>query len=137
MIIQQFIYPVGKRTYHHTMGIDIFEIRRQNLISIVAPRGEAAALAAQLKIEANYISQVKTCKKRMGEDIARRIEEARGLGYAWMDVTHDDSQKDKPVVIEASSPEDLATKLSEYDAQKMLDILQMAMKLKEQGKLDD
>jgi hypothetical protein len=39
--------------------------------------------------------------------------------------------------IEASSPEELATKLSAYDAQRMLEIVQMAMKLKDQDKLDD
>ena len=51
-----------------------------------------------------------------------------------MDRLHGKDAVSQSVIIEASSPEDLATKLSAYDAQKMLDILQMAMKLKDAEK---
>jgi len=60
----------------------------------------------------------------------------------WLALNKGPMREDKSdtfpsINIEASSPEELATKLSAYDAQRMLEIVQMAMKLKDQDKLDD
>lgn len=70
-----------------------------------------------------------------GEHLVK-ASKALGVRPEWLSMGRGPMRSDRPddfpsISIEASSPEDLATKLSEYDAQMMLDILQMAMKLKD------
>lgn len=72
------------------------EIRRDNLLVAIDRMRTATALAEKAKVSAAYLSQIKnqtpeskTGKpKAMGDDVARKIEEAIGEPEGWMDVQH-------------------------------------------------
>ena len=79
--------------------MDIKKIRLENLLSILAKPGiKQASLAEACDTSASVISQIKTGHRGIGDDLARRIEEAQKLPYGWMDSRHldetgfDDSQ---------------------------------------------
>lgn len=79
------------------------EIRRDNLLIAIARFKTTAALAVAAKVSAAYLSQIKnrtpeskTGKpKGMGDDVARRIEEALNEPAGWMDVEHISVSADK------------------------------------------
>jgi hypothetical protein len=79
------------------------EIRRDNLLIAIARFKTTAALAVAAKVSAAYLSQIKnrtpeskTGKpKGMGDDVARRIEEALNEPEGWMDVQHNSATADK------------------------------------------
>ncbi|MYM25756.1 S24 family peptidase [Duganella sp. FT135W] len=73
------------------------EIRRQNLLGAIERYRTAAKLAEAVGTSAAYLSQIKnqtpeskTGKpKTMGDDLARRIEQALGEAHGWMDAEHE------------------------------------------------
>jgi transcriptional regulator with XRE-family HTH domain len=136
----QHIYPLGNRNYHFRMGLTNKEIRLKNFLSLVEPRGAAAELAKDLEVESNYLSRIRTGKKNIGDDMARKIEVVRNLSEGWMDVQHDDIPPvlsgGGHVIVEASSPDDLATKLSALDRATIFEIVQRAMDLQDAKKKD-
>lgn len=76
--------------------MDITGIRHQNLhllleelVSDGITKGldQASALGITGKQPASYLSQLKSGKK-MGDDVARKIERARGKNLGWMDHEH-------------------------------------------------
>ncbi|UGA37910.1 helix-turn-helix domain-containing protein [Chromobacterium haemolyticum] len=67
---------------------DIYEIRRENLKALLSKRGMAAKLADSIGQFAGYLSQLKAGKRRCGSDMARKLEAAAGLPYAWLDNAH-------------------------------------------------
>ncbi len=70
---------------------DIYAIRLRNLIALLASPDLAALKqkeqALQLNTGSSMLSQL-TAGKKMGDDIARKIELARGLPVNWMDNVH-------------------------------------------------
>lgn len=78
------------------MTMNIYEIRRANLVTVLAKRKEKgktqADLADSLDSTTSYISQLKGEKKKvnMGNVIARKIELIDELPYGWMDTEHPD-----------------------------------------------
>jgi len=70
--------------------MDVFDIRTENLRLLVheiqrrRPGRKQKELAGDLGMSASYLSQLMTGKK-MGEDVARKIEAARHLAHGWMD----------------------------------------------------
>jgi transcriptional regulator with XRE-family HTH domain len=72
------------------------EIRRDNLLIAIRRKKTAAQLAADAGISAAYLSQIKkrapessTGKaKKLGDDVAAKIEQALGEPPGWMDVSH-------------------------------------------------
>lgn len=86
--------------------MDVFDIRRANLEALVQAleakglrRGEAAT---QLNLGASHMSQMLGGKK-MGEEVARKIEDARKLAHGWMDQIHD-TVSYRSAVAENSTP---------------------------------
>lgn len=73
------------------------ETRRDNLVLAIKRAGSAAKLAEQTGSAAAYLSQIKMrtpnsktgVPKQMGDDLARRIEQALGVPAGWMDVDHE------------------------------------------------
>jgi phage repressor protein C with HTH and peptisase S24 domain len=73
------------------------EIRRRNLLIAIDRCQTAAKLAEAVGTSAAYLSQIKnqtpeskTGKpKTMGDDLARRIEDALGEAQGWMDTDHE------------------------------------------------
>lgn len=70
--------------------MDVFEIRKRNLQHLIEQSSSAAAFARETGNNAAYISHVLSSmvRARMGDDVARRIEAAKGLEHGWMDVLH-------------------------------------------------
>lgn len=70
--------------------MDVKDIRRINLLSMIRKEGTAKGLAARVNTAAAYISQILSSKTKaqVGSSLARRIEEAYNLPFGWMDVSH-------------------------------------------------
>lgn len=73
----------------------IFEIRRANLILLIAQAGSTTALADRSDASASYISQVKHgtrskdgSQRNLGPKLARRLEAAMNKPTGWMDKEH-------------------------------------------------
>jgi hypothetical protein len=72
------------------------QIRRENLVIAISRAGSAAKLAELMGTSPAYLSQLKNqvqdsksgTPKSMGDDFARRLEEALGLVKGWMDRDH-------------------------------------------------
>lgn len=124
--------------YHSGMSIDIFQIRLNNLLPFLEKRGETARLAKLIKVEPNYISRIKAGKKRIGEDVARRLEDALGQEYGWMDRSHDSEHAPAPeqVVITAQSEEELVKLLREKGEAYAFELLRKAFMEQENKKGD-
>lgn len=72
--------------------MDVFDTRWANLTwlseqGMAAPSRLKKDMATALDMSASYLSQL-LGKKRMGEDVARKIEQRLGLPHGWMDMPH-------------------------------------------------
>lgn len=65
--------------------MDINEIRRNNLVLLQELEGTFRAIAEKADVGENYLSQVNTRKRNMGDEVARKIEVAYGQPHGWMD----------------------------------------------------
>ena len=67
--------------------MDIHQIRLKNLFLVIQKAGSQAKLADLIGVKSSYLSQIKNEKHptNMGNDVARRIEEALLLPHGWMD----------------------------------------------------
>lgn len=72
---------------------DIYGIRRKNLLALCERPPLSSMLkkdqAIQLDLSASLFSQVKNPDYKIGDDIARRVEERMNLEFGWMDQPHD------------------------------------------------
>lgn len=109
----QFFSDLLSNTRMKTNG----EIRRDNLLIAIRRKKTAAQLAADAGISAAYLSQIKkrvpessTGKpKKLGDDVAAKIEQALGEPPGWMDVSHpeqyaSEEEDDQPGMGLASVP---------------------------------
>lgn len=66
--------------------MDIFEIRKANLVRLIGRRRKGAC-AEKWEMAPAHLSQVLSNKtaKNLGEDVARRIEQKEGLTRGWLD----------------------------------------------------
>jgi len=71
------------------VGMDIYEIRKSNLIALIGKRRKGAC-ADKWGMSAAHLSQILSDKtdKNLGDDVARRIEERDGLPRGWLDQLH-------------------------------------------------
>lgn len=94
------------------------EIRRTNLLHQIRLIGSAAELSRRVPgIKASYLSQILTraptpagTPRGMGDEIARRIEQALDLPRGWMDVPHEDILPTGHAVTEAPAAYHAATR---------------------------
>ncbi|WP_374419384.1 hypothetical protein [Chromobacterium sp.] len=93
MFSNRLISLLAKHSYYVGMELDVFEIRRINLGSILAGRGKAALIAAKTGSAASYLSSVKKGDRRLGDELARRIEAAEQLEKGWLDRMHGELQR--------------------------------------------
>lgn len=68
--------------------MDAHDIRRANLLDLIRQFGTIKALAEHTGTDAAVLSQIKNTHREMGNDIARRIEQALGHAHGWMDAMH-------------------------------------------------
>lgn len=152
MFCRPFISHGAKSSYHARMEkFDVFDVRREKLAELLSKRGAAARIAAKTGTAASYLSTVKNGDRRLGDDLARRIEEAEGLEYGWLDRVEVDHIKPKSelsgtdgpqnlmlmtpeensVYIQASSPEDLARQLKERGEEEIMAIIRLLVSNKD------
>ena len=79
--------------------MDIFEIRKANLIRLIGSRRKGAC-AEKWEMAPAHLSQVLSNKtaKNLGEDVARRIEQKEGLPHGWLDTLQGEQPTERPVV---------------------------------------
>jgi transcriptional regulator with XRE-family HTH domain len=131
MFTTQSIYLSGNRNYHVAMAITNEQTRAENLLSLLPGRGDAAELASLLGIEANYVSRMKTGKKVIGNEMARRIEAAKNLPLGWMDQPHSEMAVIAKEREDVMGPDALAEKLSLLGSEEILEVFQRAMALRD------
>ena len=79
--------------------MDIFEIRKANLIRLIGSRRKGAC-ADKWEMAPAHLSQVLSNKtaKNLGEDVARRIEQKEGLPHGWLDTLQGEQPTKRPAV---------------------------------------
>lgn len=72
--------------------VDIKQIRRSNMLTLIKTEKTKAAFARKVGTDPAYISQILSAKTKaeVGNDLARGIEVAYLLPYGWMDSTRND-----------------------------------------------
>lgn len=70
--------------------MDIYEIRKRNLVSLIGSRRKGAC-AEKWEMAPAHLSQILSdrTEKNLGDDVARRIEAREGLPHGWFDKSHD------------------------------------------------
>lgn len=70
--------------------LDSKQIRRRNLLLLIAEARTAAALAEAAQTSAAYLSQILSAKTKahVGDALARKLEAAARKPRGWMDVVH-------------------------------------------------
>lgn len=76
--------------YGFTWRMDIKQIRRANMISLIEQEPSKAAFARKVGTDPAYISQLLSTKTKaeIGNDLARSIETAYRKPHGWMDREH-------------------------------------------------
>ena len=74
----------------HNCEMDIKTIRRDNFQLLMEhecgpKRGRNIVMAAKLDVEPSYISLIKNGRREIGDKTARKLEEAFGKKFGWMD----------------------------------------------------
>jgi len=67
------------------MKTTVKEIRKSNLKLLIKRVGTQRALAEICGLAPAHVSQMVTNNRSMGDEVARRIEDALSLGHGWMD----------------------------------------------------
>ncbi|MBF0368218.1 MAG: LexA family transcriptional regulator [Magnetococcales bacterium] len=70
-------------------------LRKAKLLEIIHREGSQATVARKVGTDKSYLSQIVSPKgsRNVGEALARRIEEAYGQAYGWMDESFDEDEK--------------------------------------------
>ncbi|WP_155419278.1 hypothetical protein [Chromobacterium subtsugae] len=127
MLSSAFISQNAKTSYHSCMDMDVFAIRRQNLEQLLEPRGAAARIAEKTGSSASYLSTLKTADRRLGDELARRIEEAEGLPRGWFDQLHVQDLGRQDELVRGFSSDELAIQIGELDTDEMHKVIAQAL----------
>ncbi|WP_420875972.1 S24 family peptidase [Pseudomonas proteolytica] len=75
-------------------GMDIYEIRKRNLRTLIGKQKKASC-AARWEMSPAHLSQVLSDKtpKNLGDEVARRIERLEGLNSGWFDSLQGDAPR--------------------------------------------
>lgn len=68
------------------------EIRLNNLLALSSKYGRIVDFCERIAMNPSYFSQIKSGKKAIGDDIARKVEEKLGLARGYMDSAQDDDR---------------------------------------------
>ncbi|WP_140411153.1 hypothetical protein [Chromobacterium violaceum] len=124
-----FISQIAKNSYHLMMDIDVHEIRRRNLRTLLAPRGAAARIANAAGSSESYLSTLKGKSRQLGGELARRIEQAEGLPHGWLDQLHDEETEavSSPTVTSAFTKDELVAQIGELDTDELHQVITRAL----------
>lgn len=75
--------------YWDASGMDIYAIRKQNLLSLLAGKTQRSC-ADRWETSPSTLSQIvsKNPVRNLGDELARKIEQAEGLPSGWLDHVH-------------------------------------------------
>lgn len=95
-LITELIYQGDKLMFN--AGMDINDIRRENLRALIRQVGKASTVGAKIDMSSSQMSQIAGPRftRNIGTDIARRIETAFGKPHGWMDTTHPGVEGEQP-----------------------------------------
>ena len=64
-----------------------YAIRKAKLVDLIKREGSQAVVARKIGTDKSYLSQIVSPKgtRNVGDVLARRIEDAYGQSYGWMD----------------------------------------------------
>lgn len=68
------------------------EIRLNNLLTLAGKYGRIVEFCDRINMNPSYFSQIKSGKKAIGDDIARKVEEKLGLPRGYMDSQQDEDR---------------------------------------------
>lgn len=96
----------------HTMDMTASDFRRAHLIRQIERYGNAESFAEAAGLAPSYVSQLKTGKRNIGTNTARKIEAALGLDHGSMDIPPPAHKLDEELAaLLAEMPEMQAIKL--------------------------
>lgn len=142
-VLRRSLGPRVNLDYDLVMLDMIHSTRHRNLVTLLERRGEAMRLAKLIKVEPNYLSRIKSGKKRIGEEIARRIEQALGLEYGWLDHQHETQVTQEKCAeeegatlhsITATTLDDLIVQIGELETEQLLNVIMQALAVHAQKK---
>lgn len=89
------IYQIDKPLFNCMMQLTIDDIRRLNMLMLLEQSGDMKrVMAEKAGTSPSYISQLLTTntekRREIGDELARRLEDAYGKGFGWMDQYHAD-----------------------------------------------
>lgn len=76
-------------------------IRLRNLLSLAEQYHRNIDFCERVKMNPTYFSQIKSGKKAIGDEIARKVESLLGLDRGFMDVIHGDEPRPRSPSSEA------------------------------------
>lgn len=81
--------------------MEISQVRRENLVKLIASYGTIEAMAAAGELNASYLSQMKNGTRDMGTRFARETEEKLGLKRGWFDTPPgNQEERAEPIPVE-------------------------------------
>lgn len=72
--------------------MEIKEIRLNNLLALSSKYGRIVDFCDRIAMNPSYFSQIKSGKKAIGGDIARKVEEKLGMPRGYMDSLQDEDK---------------------------------------------
>jgi hypothetical protein len=76
--------------------MDVRQARTENLETLLRRYPSLRVFAERTELASSHVSQMKNGVRRMGDEVARRIEAQLGLPHGWMDHPHG-TEDDTPV----------------------------------------
>ena len=77
--------------------MDILEIRKVNLITLIDAAPSSKSLADRLGLSSSQVSQYKSGTRKIKDDLARKIEANTGKPAQWLDTDHTKTQVAMPI----------------------------------------
>jgi hypothetical protein len=75
----------------YVIDMDVRESRAENLVTLLRQYESLREFAERAELAAPHVSQMKNGVRRMGDEVARRIEARLGLLHGWMDHPHSET----------------------------------------------
>ena len=99
--------------------MDIYAIRKQNLLSLLAGKTQRSC-ADRWETSPSTLSQIvsKNPVRNLGDDLARKIEQAEGLPNGWLDHVHQDEAHPRGQTLTPSSHANVGPAVQPYRASK-------------------
>lgn len=66
--------------------MDSFDIRRENLMELAKQYKRQNLFCEMIEMNPSYMSQIKSRRKNVGDQIARMVEKKLGLPHGYMDL---------------------------------------------------